>query len=588
MKTWKNDWEETHEFASKPGCNKLIKSSMIMAGAAVLGTECSGAASSFIGGSERPNIVMIISDDATPAYHSCYGGRTPTPAIDLIAEAGALFRKAYCVSSICNPSRHTILTGQFPGHDPQIIEKTPENAPYKIVQNTNITPEIPTIGRMFRSAGYNTAFLGKWHNNWQVRDAGVKFPTLAKDADLDSPETDAALKQQQKAYSEFLGEMSGFEHVSHVVMANHAWLPEKLRMHNVEWMTQGALDFIEDAAGGERPFLLYLADTVIHSPNTPEIIEYDSRYTPGGKLDKVPDCHPPRFSVLERVKKAGLPLEGPLSGMQMGMIMLDDQVKAIEQKLRELGIEENTIILFTADHGIQGKASCYHGGVHVPMLMKWPGKIRPGTVVTEPVSFVDIAPTLISASGSGIGMSEDYRTDGIDFLPAVLEGEKLPRETLYMEMGYTRSVLKGKYHYIAFRLPSDLIAEMKNGKHELALDHWGRPAHGFGALNSRFKPCFFDPDQLFDVEKDPFERTNLAGDPEYAEILADMKSELSKQLQKFDRPFPLEVPEYMLSDHYRKLVKARQKAVAARPYYPQGYDAGKIFHLNLKDPLVEK
>ncbi len=568
-----------------PSRRDFLKASLFGACGATFAAGCSSLPG-YGRRSKRPNIVVVFSDDATPSYHSCYGGRTPTPAIDSIATEGALFNNAFCVSSLCCPSRQNLLTGQFVGRAPRVIEQTPEDEPYKIVQNANITPRVPCLGRIFSRAGYRTGFLGKWHSNWEVKEAYPEFETIPRDADPDDPEVDSALRKQQKIYSKFIEDMAGFDHVSHVIMANHVWLPAKLRTHNVEWMTQGALDFIDEAAQGHEPFLLYVADTLIHSPNTAEIVEHDPRYTPGGKLDSVPTCHPPRSTVRERAQKAGLPFEtddDPQAGMQMGMIMLDDQVRAIQDKLRELNIEDNTIVVYAADNGIYGKGSAYYSGAIEPLLIKWPGKIQPGTIVEQPVSFVDIAPTLMAAAGIPV----DCQVDGINLLPAAMHGENLGRDTVYMELGYTRAVLKGRYHYVAFRPPHSMLRAMENGEHDVALDHWGEESKGFTRMNAPYKPHFFEPDQLYDIEKDPFERNNLAHDPAYADILKDIKAELGKYLSRFERPFPLEVPPFMESEAYQKLVAARWEQINRKVRHPQGYDAERIMNLNLPEPAAE-
>jgi arylsulfatase A-like enzyme len=562
----------------------FLKSSLLAGGAAFLGPGCSDLIRSGSSGdpSRKPNIVVIFSDDATPAYHSCYGGRTPTPNIDAIARAGVLFTNAHCVTSLCCPSRHTLISGQFAGHDPQIIEKTPVDQPYKVVQNANLTPEIPSMGRIFSQAGYRTGFLGKWHNNWKIKEAYPEFEIISRDADPDDPKVDRALKKQQELYSKFIKDNTGFDHVSHVIMANHVWLPGKLKTHHVEWMTQGALDFIDEAAGREEPFLLYLADTVIHSPNTIDIVNHDPRYTPGGKLEKAPDSHPPRSSVLKRVKEANLPLEDPFGGYHAGMILLDDQVNVIEQKLRSLGIEENTIVVYASDNGLYGKGSAYYPGSHEALMMQWPGKIRPGTVVDQPVSFVDVLPTLIEAAG--VQTPESKRIDGISVLPAAVDRKKLSRQFAYMELGYTRALLKGRYHYVAFRPTREHIQDMASGKVDVAIDHWGQTSKGFTSMNAPYKPAFFEPDQLYDIQADPFERNNLADDPAYASVLAEMKQQLAGHLEQFDRPFPLAVPTFMETDAYRKLVQARMDRIRAKRSDRPDYDEEKVYNLNLPLP----
>jgi arylsulfatase A-like enzyme len=567
----------------KSSRREFLKASLAAGGAAMFGSGCSSLTepAKARDKSDRPNVVIIFSDDATPAYHSCYGGRTPTAAIDAIAAGGVKFTNAHCVTSLCCPSRHTLLSGQFAGHDPRIIEDTPPGEPYTVVQNANLTPRIPNIGRTFSQAGYRTGFLGKWHNNWKVKEAYPEFQIIPRDADPHDPAVDRALGKQQEIYSSFIKDMTGFDHVSHVIMANHVWIPRKLRTHHVEWMTRGALDFIDDSAKRDEPFLLYLAPTVIHSPNTVDLVNHDPRYTPGGKVETPFTCHPPRSSLLDRARKADLPLTDPVGGMQIGMLMLDDQVRAVERKLHQLGIAENTIVLYASDNGMYGKGSAYYPGSHEAFVMKWPGHIRPGTLVDQPVSFVDVAPTLLAACG----IDADHPSDGINILPAVA-GKKLPRDTVYMELGYTRAVLKGKYHYVAFRLPESKLDTMRQGEVDVALDHWGVTSKGFTRMNAPYKPAFFQPDQLYDVEADPFERNNLADNQAYAGVLKEMKAELARYTDRFDRPFPLEVPAFMESEDYAGLVAARRRAIARKDSRLPGHDEEKLINLNLADPAA--
>jgi arylsulfatase A-like enzyme len=197
---------------------------------------------------------------------------------------------------------------------------------------------------------------------------------------------------------------------------------------------------------------------------------------------------------------------------------------------------------------------------------------------------VDFVPTFLEAAGAP--RPSGYRPDGVSFLPAVREGRPLPRGAVYSEVGVTRSVIKGRYHYIAFRPTASQIASMESGKVRTALDHWGRPLGGDNHWLLPYKPAFFDPDQLYDMEGDPLERTNLAGDPAHAAVLAEMEQELAKYLAGFKTPFPMEVSPFVSTPRYAELVAARRAAAAKGNYWP-GYpeeDWERNINLNLKTP----
>ena len=535
---------------------------------------------------ERPNIVMIVSDDANKAYHGCYGSRTPTPNLDSLAREGALFDRAVAVTAMCNPTRHTILTGRFPGRDLRDESSFPEGEPYFVEQNTELKPGAVTIGRMLREGGYFTGYIGKWHNNFEHAQAGLEFINYPQDLgdDPGDPAYSAYMQKKHANDATFVGICTGFEYVDSLIMGNYpAGKPQELKHQNVDWQARGAVNFLEKAAKEERPFFLYVAHTVPHGPLAHESHEKDPRHSLQGLIEPVPDM-PSRESVKQRLVDAGMAPRGSIYGINYGMVQLDDQVGTVLRRLEEMGVADNTIVIYFADHGIFGKFTTYFPGLDMPLVMKWPGRIKPGTVVEAPVSFVDFVPTLLAATG--VEAPAGHALDGLNFLPAVEEGQALDRDTVYAESGYTRSVLKGRYQYIAFRLPQRLVEEMKAGAHEHALDHFGRSREKLWAsnLNIPWKPHYFDPDQLYDVKVDPFCRNNLAEDPMYAELLAEMKGELKAYLGRFARPFDVDrVDPFFETAAYRELVRRHMERAANRNFYPPNQHGEMVFNLNLPD-----
>ncbi len=525
-----------------------------------------------------PNIVVIVADDTTPSYHTCYGGPTPTPNIDLIAREGVRFQRGYCCSSLCCPSRWNLFTGQYTGRSRWVYEDVPEDQPYLVSQNGMLDPETPTLAKALREAGYFTGHIGKWHSRFDTSDLGFEEPVMV-DGDPDDPEVDAEIRRRQANAQEVVKVCGGFEHVDCVHWGNLGGAGDpRLRKHNPMWLTDGALEFLDAAAGDGRPFYLHLANTVPHGPDCKKSLGVNHRYTWGGRLDEPPASHPPDETVLERMRRAGLQTDGPIAGVNAGIVMLDDQVGAVLRRLDELGLAEDTIVIYTADHGVPGKGSAHVTGQHLPFVMRWPAGLPTGRVVHEVFSSVDMVPTLCDACG--VRMPEQHTLDGISVLDALRGEAEWPRRVAYHEMGWSRSVIKGRYHYIATRYPESAAEVLKAG------DPNAKPGIGLGFddLNAPFIPDYFEADQLYDLSTDPFERVNLADDPTRADVLADLKEELWRIAETMPRPFPREPHPFRETDDYCEMLARRRAEVDAIEHYPPDSDVPRIWFANLHDP----
>lgn len=533
---------------------------------------------------KKPNIIVIVADDVSPAYVGCYGGKTPTPNLDKLAASGAKFTRAYCVSPLCNPSRYNLLTGQFAGRNPKVFQNTNPDQQYHLMQSTAWTDDDPSIARAMKTAGYFTGYIGKWHSNFEM-EGGIEIPA---GMDKDDSETTILLKNRHDKHVKSVKQISGFDYVDNLSVGNldgrqktNPWMG----YHNPEWQTQGGLDFISEAVKKDHPFFLHLANSIPHSPDNIKSLEQDNRYTQAGKLDKPLSCHPSRKTVVDRLKKAGLNTSGPIGSINAGTIVLDDQLGAIQKLLEEKRIADNTIIIWLADHSIYGKGAGYAPGTHVPMIAAWPGMIKPNQEIETPVSLVDLFKTCVAM---GDAKMPDDQIDGENLMPLMM-GKTSERAPVYQEINWFRGVIKGKYHFVAFRPPQSALEKMQNGEVDYAIDQsFGDMRNIFGDLNLPFKPGYFDADQLYDLEVDPLERNNLAYLPAYAGKVKEMKAELNKILKTFERPFPLEVPEFMNSAKYYELVAKRKELAEKREHYPEKYDAERIYNYNLIDPLSGK
>ncbi len=501
----------------------------------------------------RPNIVCIITDDTSFDMLGCYGGNVLTPEINRIAEEGARFTQMYCAAAACTPSRYNYLTGHYCGRNlvPEFLEGNPTDEPYSVAWNTVLTENIPSVAGVLSANGYRTGYTGKWHIGRNRRALGV--PDLAPDADPDDPAVDAKLREYQQILVDEVKKTGGFDEAASIVWGNNESMPiRKLQHHNLEWITKGALDFL-NTCEADQPFFLNVATTAIHGPLHTASLAQDPHYTQGGKLDNLVEAHPPRETLAERLRDAGLPWHH----ITAGALWVDDLVAAIRHKLEAMEVLDDTIFIFCTDHGVEpGKGTCYEKGVRIPLVMRWPGKIATGIDFEARVQNVDFAPTLFEACD--ITPPPGMHIDGQSWWPQLLHGAP-EREELYLEFGYTRAIGTRSWKYIALRYPSDLMEAMKSGALDEAPNYIHQRMQGQMNIAIENYPGYFDADQLYDLQADPMEQHNLAQDPAYADVLADMKDRLQNYLETFEHPFDLDADPFLNSERFKALADETRK-----------------------------
>jgi arylsulfatase A-like enzyme len=506
------------------------------------------------GKGKKPSIICFIMDDSDFGFFGCYGGDGLTPNLDNLASEGVRFTGAFCSSAACTPSRYSLLTGRYAGRcsHTDFLEENPRSDICCITWNTFLDDSVPTVVSLLSSRGYYTGMAGKWHLSPPLTSR--ELPAFDPGEEPDNPDAGKRLATHQKVIADAVRRIGGFDYAAGVLWENGEQLPlKKLRHHHLEWITRGALDFL-DTCPEDRPFFLYFATTAVHGPSLTRSIGSDPANTPAGRQERHLDAHPPRRSIRERLENAGR----PFSHRHAGMVWVDDQVGALTRKLREMGRDRDTLILILADHNTEpGKCSCYDKGVRIPMILRWPARVSPGRIVDTPVQVVDIFSTLLDAAE--VKVPEDLRVDGRSFLAAAVGAQVPARSDLYFEYGYTRAVRTERYKYVAFRYPVNLIHAMKCGILEEAPNHLNMPSQGQPYITMKYFPAYFEPDQLYDLEKDPYEQNNLAGDPGYAYILAEMKERLRRYLKSMDHPFDLDVPAFMRSPDYRALTERTRR-----------------------------
>jgi arylsulfatase A-like enzyme len=400
--------------------------------------------------SAAPNMIIILADDLGRGDLSCYGGEIqPTPNIDRLAKEGIRFAQYYAASTICSPSRAGLLTGMAPARW-RITSFLQTRAGNRGCEQVDfLDPQAPALPRHLKSAGYRTAHFGKWHlgGGRDVKNA----PKLA-----------------EYGYDENVSTFESPEPHPDITAGNWVWSEhDKVkRWERTRFFVDHTLDFLLRHKGQPCFVNLWLDD-----PHTP--------WVPG------PDA------------KKGETLEN----LRQVMAETDRQIGRLLDGLRKLGIDENTLVIFTSDNGPlptfdasrnaglrASKLSLYEGGIRMPFLARWPARIPPGSRDEQTVlAALDLFPTLASLAGAGI--PEGVAFDGEDMSSALLgrpaAGRKAP---LFWEYGRNDRW---------FRFPGSASDRSPN----LAIRE-GQWKFLINAEGSR--------PELYDLAADPGEKTNMA------------------------------------------------------------------------------
>lgn len=499
-----------------------------------------------------PNIVLIVADDLSRRLCSFLPegeGNSLMPNLDRLAGEGVVLENLHSPAPVCTPSRFAILTGKFPSRSRSaaFLQTTRQDGQTVVGFNTHIIPGETTLPQLLKQAGYVTGAVGK--NHVIAEDAYERLPY---ETQLDEPGVkDRLLKNVDVLRAAY--HASGFDYAERLYFGNpDADGIKPLAMHNQEWITEGALSFIDE--NRDRSFFLYMAPTIPHGPFTPERSwRCDVSVTPEGILDDVPSVQAPRETIDARLQEAGI------RGWNTGPVLwLDDAVGALVARLEALGIDDHTIIVFVSDHGTEAKGGAYQGGTLTAGLAWRRGGFPVGGHTPAALQLPDLAPTILDWAGAD---RRGRELDGKSFADILADSASKVHEALYFEMGYSRAVIQDGFKYLALRYPErakNMSLEERTrilNESNRRLKQRGRPlpttdpaapfSHLFlipgghdvdqGAIKSI--PGYFDADQLYDLRRDPAEQRNLASDPEYADVLARMKMVLDDKVRELPGTF---------------------------------------------------
>lgn len=526
------------------------------------------------GAAERPNVILILTDDQsprnppTPEYPQLvsplgfgYGGDPAlTPHVDRLAREGIVMTNANVSCPVCTPSRYTTLTGRYATRTQgeRFNHLFPAGTMARPENNVELGRGEPNLPRLLQAAGYTTAWVGKSHiieqeilekpHLWGTPAApGLKPYPRTSDPRTDA-KTNHAMRDNQLWWRERIRK-EGFDWVGAVYPGNLLELfNQASNVHNVEWTTRSVLDFLETRpADGDQPFFLYYGTTIPHGPNPwgktkrgyTHSLDADPGYTAEGyRKDLDYSFMPSRESIKQQVRDAGL------DEKHAYITWFDHSIGAILRKLEERGLADNTLVIVSSDHGTwrYGKTTPYDGGLKVPLVMRWPAAIKPGSIYPHLVLNTDYAATFVDLAGAKT--PADYRLDGVS-LAQVLRGKEsgpLRQETFH-EIGYARAIKTEKWKYIALRYPPAVQRRIEAGEKFPGFKGSPPPSKPYHVANSHLgfnssshNPHYFETDQLFDLENDPQEKSNVI--EKNPEVVADLKSRLTRHLKTFpDRPF---------------------------------------------------
>ncbi len=436
-------------------------------------------------GAERPNLLIIHTDEHNFRTLGCYGGEiVKTPNIDFLAVNGAMCTKFYATTPVCSPSRAAFVSGRYPQNTPVVTN------------NIAMSDDIVTFAEILRRQGYATGYAGKWHidgggkpqweperrfgfednrymfnrGHWKKMEDTPAGPRVAARNDKDKP-TYAVAGADEKSFT-------------------------------TDWLATKAIDFVN--ANRSRPFCYMVSIPDPHGPNTVRA-PYDTMFkasqvsvpsTLHKTKEQTPGWAPPQQNLTARSLRKIMP-------SYYGMVKcIDDNVGRILAALRKNGILDRTIVVFTSDHGDLcgehkklNKGVPYEGSAKIPFIMYHPAKIKGGTVVDQVLTCVDFLPTVLSLMSVKTAGLEQGRDASKLFV-----GRTPPD---WKDIGFMRGT-------------SDWLC----------------------AMTKDYKIVFSQKDVpwLFDLKKDPDELTNLFEDPQYGDIVKRLASELIAYCRKYDDP----------------------------------------------------
>lgn len=475
---------------------------------------------------KRPNIVIIISDDHAYQAISAYGNKyAKTPSIDRIANEGVIFNNGFVTNSICGPSRAVILTGKY----------SHKNG-FKDNENSHFDGSQDSFIKQLKGSGYETAWIGKWHlesdpqgfDYWQI------LPGQGQYYNPDFQMMDGTVKRTEGYVSDVVEDVSEnwmnnrdkdkpFCLVIGHKATHRTWIPDSQDMGKFDHITFPLPHNFYDAYKNREAAKVQdmsISKTMLMGYDL-KVFEDDAEADKEGTIarmnpeqrKKFDDYYLPIAADLKSRNLSGKELtewkfQRYMRDYLSTAVSLDRNIGRTLDYLDKNNLTENTIVIYMSDqgfylgeHGWFDKRFIYEESFRTPMVMRYPGVIKPGTVSNDLVMNLDIAPTMLDAAG----LAKPKDEQGESMLPLFADKKAKGRDAVY-------------YHYY------------ENGEHSVS-------PH-FGVRTARYKLVRFykrvSSWELYDLKKDPNEMKNLYGQKKYEKITAEMKVKLNKLIDQYD------------------------------------------------------
>ena len=366
----------------------------------------------------RPSFIFILADDLGYADLGCYGGRSScSPVLDGMAASGLRFTDGYANSSVCSPTRFALATGRWQhrlrgGADEPLSSRVRGSA------SIGLPPDHPTLASLLREGGYATALIGKWHLGFAPHFGPLK-----------------------SGYQEFFGPMSGgVDYFSHKDSAgNHDLYDGEAEVQRTGYLTdlisERAVEYVKRQKG--KPFLLSLHYTAPHWPWETREDEAESR----------------------RIEKIFHTDGGSVATYTTMIRHMDEGIGRVLQALRDIGAEENTIVVFTSDIGgerfsdtwplVGKKMDLLEGGIRVPYIVRWPARVKPGGETRQLAITMDWVPTFLDAAG--VQADADYPLDGLSLLKILEKPKSVIDRDLFWRMKFReqKAIRSGDWKWLS-------------------------------------------------------------------------------------------------------------------------------------------
>lgn len=419
--------------------------------------------------SNRPNVLFIYPDQMRYDVMSHVGNSLiETPAVDQLAEEGVAFTNAYTSYPLCCPFRGSIMTGKYAHKHGLYVNH------YPIPLDQEFLPEL------MGANGYNTGWIGKWHLN-----GGRK--------------QDFVPKEQRLGFDHFVGYSRGHSYLKSVFYDNDDCTPRKSKDYEAVYQTRQLFDFIDQSETSDKPFFAGICYSIPHPPFiAPE--SYLTMYDPAD----IPVNENTPADIEQEARE--------FTAKYYGLVkMMDDEIAKVIEGLEQRGLTDNTMIVFVSDHGemagehgIFKKIVIKEASMHVPFIIRYPKKMKPGKIEGIVDPSVDVFATILDVCGINV---PDY-ADGISLKEQLeLKDDPISKDYVYFQN------VRQPFTDVEISFPA---------------------SRGIRTLEYCYAAIEGKPSELYDLKHDPMEQNNLVGKPEYEAIVKELHDKTLANMEELN------------------------------------------------------